>query len=285
MSPPKEDRPRGLGRGLSALIGDEAVPTRGEAATQGRAHPAGRVPQARPVSAAQDISPKRHLADLAAIGEGEGRAARRSWCGRSGGDSYEIVAGERRWRAAQMAKLHDVPVVVRELADAEALEIAIIENVQRADLNAIEEAAAYQELIDRFGRTQEQVAQEVGKSRSHVANTIRLLQAARSGQGAGAGRQADGRPCPNLVRRGRSRGARRGKSDRGRAERAPGRTAFGQEAKARWKSRQGPQYRGPGSQYFQCLGLKVQIIHKGIKVGKCGFPIQSWSSWTRSPAA
>jgi ParB family chromosome partitioning protein len=85
------------------------------------------------------------------------------------------VAGERRWRAAQIAKLHDVPVVVREMADAEALELAIIENVQRADLNAMEEAAAYQELMDRFGRTQEQVAQEVGKSRSHVANTIRLL--------------------------------------------------------------------------------------------------------------
>ena len=86
------------------------------------------------------------------------------------------MAGERRWRAAQMAKLHDVPVVVREMADDEALEIAIIENVQRADLNAIEEAAAYQELMDRFGHTQEEVAQEVGKSRTHVANTIRLLR-------------------------------------------------------------------------------------------------------------
>ena len=93
-----------------------------------------------------------------------------------GPDRYEIVAGERRWRAAQLAKLHDVPVVVRELADDQALEIAIIENVQRADLNAIEEAAAYEELITNFGRTQEDVAREVGKSRSHVANTIRLLK-------------------------------------------------------------------------------------------------------------
>ena len=88
----------------------------------------------------------------------------------------------RSWRAsaagarAQMAKLHDVPVVVRDLDDAEALELAIIENIQRADLNVLEEAQAYQELIDRFGRTQEQVAQEVGKSRPHVANTIRLLR-------------------------------------------------------------------------------------------------------------
>ncbi len=116
-----------------------------------------------------------------------------------GADRYEIVAGERRWRAAQIAKLHDVPVVVRELADDQALEIAIIENVQRADLNAIEEGAAYEELITQFGRTQEDVAREVGKSRSHVANTIRLLQAARRGEGLGAGGQAHGRPCPNTA--------------------------------------------------------------------------------------
>ena len=91
-------------------------------------------------------------------------------------NAFEIVAGERRWRAAQMAKLHDVPVVVREMTDSESLELAIIENVQRADLNAIEEAGAYQELIDRFGYTQEKLAQEVGKSRSHIANTLRLLK-------------------------------------------------------------------------------------------------------------
>ncbi len=91
-------------------------------------------------------------------------------------NAFEIVAGERRWRAAQLAKLHDVPVVVREMDDAEALELAIVENVQRADLNAIEEAAAYHELMDRFAYTQERIAKEVGKSRSHVANTIRLLR-------------------------------------------------------------------------------------------------------------
>ena len=117
-----------------------------------------------------------------------------------GADRYEIVAGERRWRAAQIAKLHDVPVVVRELADDQALEIAIIENVQRADLNAMEEGAAYEELIDQFSRTQEDVAQEVGKSRSHVANTIRLLQLPEQVKSLDAGRQADGRPCPNTVR-------------------------------------------------------------------------------------
>jgi len=88
---------------------------------------------------------------------------------------YQIVAGERRWRAAQRAGLRDLPVVVRELDDLETMEIAIIENVQRADLNAIEEAFGYQALIERFGRTQEAVAQTVGKSRSYVANALRLL--------------------------------------------------------------------------------------------------------------
>lgn len=91
-------------------------------------------------------------------------------------DGFEIVAGERRWRAAQKAGLHSVPVVVRELDDKEALELAIIENVQRSDLNAIEEANGYRELIERFRYSQEQLSDIIGKSRSHVANTLRLLK-------------------------------------------------------------------------------------------------------------
>ncbi len=90
-------------------------------------------------------------------------------------DSYEIVAGERRWRAAQMARLHQVPAVIRDYSDAEALEVAIIENIQRADLNAIEEAAGYRDLMDRFGHTQEKLGEALGKSRSHIANLLRLL--------------------------------------------------------------------------------------------------------------
>lgn len=89
---------------------------------------------------------------------------------------YEIVAGERRWRASQKAGLHTVPVIVRDLTDQEMLELAIIENVQRADLNAIEEATGYNELMERFSYTQERLAEVIGKSRSHVANTIRLLK-------------------------------------------------------------------------------------------------------------
>jgi ParB family chromosome partitioning protein len=91
-----------------------------------------------------------------------------------GGD-YEIVAGERRWRAAQRAGVHDVPVLIRELSDGEALEIALIENIQRADLNPLEEARAYGLLIEQFNYTQQQLAESIGKSRSHIANTLRLL--------------------------------------------------------------------------------------------------------------
>lgn len=89
---------------------------------------------------------------------------------------WQIIAGERRWRAAQLARLTEVPVVVREMDDIEVFEVAIIENVQRADLNPLEEADAYRMLMERFGRTQDAVAGVVGKSRSHVANTLRLLQ-------------------------------------------------------------------------------------------------------------
>lgn len=92
----------------------------------------------------------------------------------SGG--YEIVAGERRWRAAQRAQLHQVPAIIRDLSDQDALEIAIIENVQRADLNPVEEAGGYRELMERFGYTQDQLAEVIGKSRSHLANTLRLLK-------------------------------------------------------------------------------------------------------------
>lgn len=91
-------------------------------------------------------------------------------------NGFEIVAGERRWRAAQKAGLHRVPVIVRELDDREVLELAIIENVQRADLNAIEEATGYRDLIERFSYSQEQVSEIIGKSRPHVANTLRLLK-------------------------------------------------------------------------------------------------------------
>jgi len=119
-----------------------------------------------------------------------------------GGDRYEIVAGERRWRAAQRANLHEVPVVIRSLSDQEAAEIAIIENVQREDLNAIEEGEGYHALMQGHGYTQEDLAKVIGKSRSHLANTLRLLKLPKSVQdlvrkgdlSAGHARALIGRP-------------------------------------------------------------------------------------------
>lgn len=99
-------------------------------------------------------------------------------------DGYQLIAGERRWRAARLAGLATVPVIVKDAAPGEMLELALVENVQRADLNALEEAHAYQQLIEEFGLTQDRVAQRVGKSRVAVANTLRLLKAARAVQEA-----------------------------------------------------------------------------------------------------
>lgn len=90
-------------------------------------------------------------------------------------DYFEIVAGERRWRASQLAQKHELPVIIREFSDTEVLEVAIIENIQRADLNALEEAMGYRQLMDRFGHTQEKLAEALSKSRSHIANLLRLL--------------------------------------------------------------------------------------------------------------
>ncbi len=124
-------------------------------------------------------------------------------------DAYEIIAGERRWRAAQRAGLHDIPIVPLEATDAEALELAIIENVQRADLNALEEAAGYQRLASEYGHSHEAIAQMVGKSRAHVSNTIRLLKLPEAVKAyisageisAGAARMLIGAPDPEGMAR------------------------------------------------------------------------------------
>ena len=175
---------RGLGRGLSALLGEieELTPTAAESAdgaAAGAARPATALPieriRSNPDQPRRDFA-ERELNELADSIRQRGliqpvivRADPRH-----PGD-YQLVAGERRWRAAQRARLHEVPVVVRELDDRAVLELAIIENVQRADLNPIEEATGYAQLIERFSHTQEALAEIVGKSRSHVANTLRLL--------------------------------------------------------------------------------------------------------------
>jgi ParB family chromosome partitioning protein len=170
-------RKHGLGRGLSALLGDSIA----EAPVSG-ASERGTTTGVRmlPVSAMAPHpgQPRRHFDEAALYDLAESIAARgliQPIVVRPHGHSYQIVAGERRWRAAQRARLHEVPVLVRELTDAETMEIALVENIQREDLNAIEEAEAYSRLIGEFGHTQEALAKLVHKSRSHVANLLRLL--------------------------------------------------------------------------------------------------------------
>jgi ParB family chromosome partitioning protein len=169
---------RGLGRGLSALMADINV-TAAEVEARGAAQ---RKPDMLPVDQIRPNpdQPRRSfteedLADLAQSIKVKGVLQPLIVRPSAAGKVYEIVAGERRWRAAQIAKLHEVPVLVRELSDSEVLEIAIIENIQRADLNPIEEALAFRQLMDRFGHTQEKLAEALSKSRSYIANLLRLL--------------------------------------------------------------------------------------------------------------
>ncbi len=171
----KVQRQRGLGRGLSALMAD--VNERNEAEQSGPRQPDMFVPIER-VAANPDQPRRRFDADLlndlaASIKE---KGIIQPLIVRRKGGGYEIVAGERRWRAAQQANLHEIPVIIRDFDDTEVLEIAIIENIQRADLNPVEEAAGYVQLMNKFGHTQEKLAEALGKSRSHIANTMRLMQ-------------------------------------------------------------------------------------------------------------
>jgi len=196
-----------LGRGLASLIGDvasEATPTIERSRQR-------RVPieflKPNPRNPRRDFSDA-DLDELAASIRERGIiqpiVARTL---RGPGESYEIIAGERRWRAAQRAGLHDVPIVVHEASDSEALELAIIENVQRADLNPLEEAAGYQRLGEEFSYSQDDIAKTVGKSRSHVANTLRLLKLPDSVKAyiqagkltAGHARALIGLPDPEVV--------------------------------------------------------------------------------------
>lgn len=176
MSDGGKRRPGGLGRGLGALLGDiarEAPVTSGGVGVP----PGVRMLPVASLSPHPD-QPRRHF-DEAMLDELAASIASRGLIQpivvRPHGNDYQIVAGERRWRAAQRARLHEVPVVIRDFDDAETLEIALIENIQRQDLNAIEEAQAYQRLAGEYGHTQEALAKIVHKSRSHVANLLRLL--------------------------------------------------------------------------------------------------------------
>ena len=171
---------KGLGRGLSSLMGDtETTQTKNTNVGQETKIPIANLKPSP--SQPRRLFNKNSINELAdsikAKGLVQPLVVRPS---PSDANNYEIIAGERRWRAAQIAQLHDVPVVIRNFNDTEALEIAIIENVQRSDLSPIEEAAGYKRLIENHGHTQEDLSGIVGKSRSHIANIIRLLSLPQS---------------------------------------------------------------------------------------------------------
>jgi len=169
-------KPSGLGRGLSALMNDDMPAVAGREVTSApradRSLPIGQI--ARNKSQPRHVFEKEALVELSQSIREKG-ILQPILVRPTGSDSYEIVAGERRWRAAQLAGVHDIPVVVRELSDSETLEIGVIENIQRRDLTPIEEATSYRRLMDEFDHTQDGVSKVVGKSRSHVANLLRLL--------------------------------------------------------------------------------------------------------------
>jgi ParB family chromosome partitioning protein len=180
---------------------------------------------------------------------------------------FQIVAGERRWRAAQQAQLHAVPVLVRDYTDLDVLEIGILENVQRADLNPLDEAAAYRKLMTGFGRTQEQIAEAMGKSRSHIANALRLLSlpfavqnALRTNQiSAGHARAVITAPDPDALVR---EIVAKGLSVR-ETEKLAQRAAAGPRKGGRKSAAQDPDTAALEADLSAALGLKVAIRHRG----------------------
>ncbi|MDI1287982.1 MAG: ParB/RepB/Spo0J family partition protein [Reyranella sp.] len=292
-------KPRGLGRGLSALLGDEEV-ARTVATPPPAAPPA--VPTPLPEYPSTEIAntyaPNRPPLTLPIGQLKPGRMQpRTSFEGietlvesvkefgllqpilvrplRDSADTYEIIAGERRWRAAQRAQLHYVPVVIRSIGDMDALQIGLIENLQRADLTAIDEAQGYKRLIEEFTQTQDDVAKTVGKSRPHVANTLRLLdlpssvqEMIRLGQlSAGQGRALIGVPDPAAM-------AQRAVEEKltvreleklgGEQKRGVGRPGNKAGGKAPAEAPKSADTRALEKRIEEALGLKVELKLRGI---------------------
>jgi ParB family chromosome partitioning protein len=257
-----------LGRGLAALIGDVDV----EAQSGERARPPRRVPieflkpnprnprRAYPEAELEELAQslrERGMVQPIVVRKAKGAA-----------EEYEIIAGERRWRAAQRAGLHEVPIVVLEVTDAQALELAIIENVQRADLNPLEEAAGYQALATEFGRSQEEIAEIVGKSRSHVANTLRLLKLPETAKAyiyagkisAGHARALINMANPEAVARDI---VERGLNVREVETMAQEQAAAGRSTRARPPRRKDPDTLALERRVSDALGLVVSVDHRG----------------------
>lgn len=286
MTPVKKTNFAGLGRGLSALLGEVetevlAASTNPNLQPLAGSHAAGapaehRAPRTLPIALLRPnpFQPRDHfdpdaLEELAASIRDKGIIQPiivRPVPGQP--DEYQIVAGERRWRAAQKARLHEVPVVIRAFTDAEALEVALIENIQRADLNPIEEARGYRQLIEKFHYTQDALGQVIGRSRSHIANTIRLLALPQPVQdyiysgklSAGHARTLVGQADPEAMARELIEGRLnvREAEDRGRKAKGKKKRSHGKDADTRALEQS----------LSTQLGLTVTIAHKGDKGGE-----------------
>ncbi len=275
-----EERPRtrGLGRGLSALLGEgEAVDAARDYDAAEPGAPAGGLRMV-PIEYLEPNpdQPRRSFgeAELAELAESIAEKGVlqpilvRPLAGAD--ERYQIVAGERRWRAAQRARIHEAPCIIRELTDRETLEIAIVENVQRSDLNPVDEARALRQLVETFGHTQEEVAQALGKSRAHIANTLRLLALPQSvltrleaGEiSAGHARAIHSAPDPDALA---GQIVRDGLSVR--AAEALARSAAGRTEKKGGAAPPTPQKdadtRALETDLSTRLGLDVEILHSG----------------------
>jgi ParB family chromosome partitioning protein len=263
------ERGKGLGMGLSALLGESSPPAGAADAAAAQARDG-----VREVDVAR-IRPNPHQPrtqfDDAAIAELADSIVQRGVLQpillRPVGDGFQIVAGERRWRAAQRARLHTIPAIVREIDEGTTAELALIENIQREDLNAIEEAQGYRQLIERHGHTQEVLASIVHKSRSHVANLLRLLDLPefvrqsllRGDINMGHARAVAAAPDPEeltreIVKKGLS--VRQAEARAKRAKQGPSELVL--------KERNvDSDLAALERQLGDMLGLKVEVVHKG----------------------
>jgi ParB family chromosome partitioning protein len=271
------DKPKGLGMGLSALLGEAAArsPAPGESAPAPARGGVAEIEIAR--IKPNPNQPRVHF-DEAAIDELAESIAQRGVLQpillRPDGDGFQIIAGERRWRAAQRARLHTIPAIVREIDEATTAELALIENIQRQDLNAIEEAEGYKQLIERHGHTQDQVGRIVHKSRSHVANLLRLLDLpefvrlslSRGDISMGHARAVATSEDPEtLTREIVAKGLSvRQAEERARREKVrPGAGIDIARASARNAASIDPDLAALERQLGDMLGLRVQVVHKG----------------------
>jgi len=276
---------RGLGRGLSALMGEEDAPPKKKESAPVPAAEATRPPTEQleiPVEYLEPnpFQPRRtftedDLKDLTASVKERGIIQPIIVRPKPGAEGrFQIIAGERRWRAAQRAQLHEVPVRIKDFDDAQALEIAIVENVQRADLNPVEEARGYRQLMDDFNYTQDALGKFIGKSRSHIANTLRLLTLPEGVQvmladgrlSAGHGRALIGADdvmalANEIVKKGLSVREAEALAKRGNESGK----ASGKSGKSAAKAQKDADTKALEQRLSNSIGMKVEIDHKGEK--------------------